>query len=557
MAAAGNGSLPECRARHEILTEQRMITSRTSVLTIAVATLAAAALLLRCVAVAEPLGIDQSLWASAVRGMSRGQRLYRDVWEQRPPGIYWIYLAGFRVFGWTPAAVAWLDILASAATTVLIYAIVRPLASSTTAALASALYAVLTMPASLYSHGGILERSVCETFIVVCVALSAWCAVGYRDRGSLAFAFGVGLFAGGAIVLKPNAAVYLPALLLWMAFYRRDTALGTPASVVRPVAVATIAVMIVPVVALAWLWSLGLLREARIAVVDFNRFYVSQGFSVAIYALALSKALWLRIKTDPLWLAGAAGAVLVVSDLARTRRLPPLAGLAVCWGGAAALAIVVNGKYLFNSYFIQALAPLAILGAWLLGESVRPSNARRAIGWVTAALMLVLLMQRQYAARVWESARADVDRLRGRTDAATYLEGFGGYGSGRGYSARANAELATYVKAHTAPDERVFLFGINGAGVYFAADRLAAQRFLRANFFVSTDFPDPRFRLEPVTDELAAARPRYVIFERLNSQSEMGRAVDHLPEQPAVARLLGGYRKEAQIEDFTLYRRVE
>jgi hypothetical protein len=47
---------------------------------------AAAALLIRCVSIAEPLGIDQSLWASAVRGMSRGQLLYRDVWEQRPPG---------------------------------------------------------------------------------------------------------------------------------------------------------------------------------------------------------------------------------------------------------------------------------------------------------------------------------------------------------------------------------------------------------------------------------------------------------------------------------------
>jgi 4-amino-4-deoxy-L-arabinose transferase-like glycosyltransferase len=39
------------------------------------------------VAIAEPLGIDQSLWASAVRGMAKEQRLYRDVWEQRPPGV--------------------------------------------------------------------------------------------------------------------------------------------------------------------------------------------------------------------------------------------------------------------------------------------------------------------------------------------------------------------------------------------------------------------------------------------------------------------------------------
>ena len=88
---------------------------------IALAVVTLAALTVRIAAIAEPLGIDQSLWASAVRGMSRGQLLYRDVWEQRPPGIYFTYLAGFNLFGWTPAAVAWLDILASAATTLLLF----------------------------------------------------------------------------------------------------------------------------------------------------------------------------------------------------------------------------------------------------------------------------------------------------------------------------------------------------------------------------------------------------------------------------------------------------
>src|SRR4051794_7450411 len=95
--------------------------------TIGLGVLALAALALRTVAIAEPLGIDQSLWASAVRGMSRGQLLYRDVWEQRPPGIYWIYLTGFRLFGWTAATVAWLDILAAAATTGLLFLTARKL----------------------------------------------------------------------------------------------------------------------------------------------------------------------------------------------------------------------------------------------------------------------------------------------------------------------------------------------------------------------------------------------------------------------------------------------
>src|SRR4029450_2806725 len=120
-----------------------------------------AAFALRIPSIAEPLGIDQSLWASAVRGMARDQLLYRDVWEQRPPGIYFTYLTGFRGFGWTPAAVAWMDILASAATTLLVFAIVRRLSDFTTGAVAAALYAALTMPGWLFRHDGFLERSVC------------------------------------------------------------------------------------------------------------------------------------------------------------------------------------------------------------------------------------------------------------------------------------------------------------------------------------------------------------------------------------------------------------
>ena len=59
-------------------------------LPVALAVGTAGFLVLRIASTAEPLGVDQSLWASAARGMSRGQLLYRDVWEQRPPGIYLI-----------------------------------------------------------------------------------------------------------------------------------------------------------------------------------------------------------------------------------------------------------------------------------------------------------------------------------------------------------------------------------------------------------------------------------------------------------------------------------
>ena len=412
------------------------------------------------------------------------------------------------------------------------------------------------MPAWLYGHGGFLERSVCETFIAVCVSISAWCAVNLRERPSSAFAVGLGLFAGAAVVLKPNAGLYFPALLLWLVLYAPEWARRDRAALVHRLVIAVAAAAALPAIGVLWLWRLSILREAAVAIVDFNRFYVGQGFTPDAYAVDFSKAVWLRVKTDPLWLAGGVGSVAAVWEIVRSRKLAPLAGLAVLWGGAAAAVIVVNGARLFNSYFINAFAPLAVLGAWLLA-GVGESRVRRAVSFATAALMAVQLVSRHYPTRVLEWARADFDLLRGRSQRTAYLERFGGYANARGYSARANAELADYVRGHTQPDDRIFLFGINGAGVYFASDRLTAHRFLRVNFFVETDFPDPRFRLRAVTEELAVSRPRYLIFERLNSKSEMGKAVDRLPEDPDIIRLLNRYQQETRIEDFTLYRRLD
>jgi 4-amino-4-deoxy-L-arabinose transferase-like glycosyltransferase len=538
-----------------VLRDYEQSTSRARAILIAgLAGAAVAALLLRITSIAEPLGIDQSLWASAVRGMSRGQRLYVDVWEQRPPGIYWIYLAGFRVFGWSAAAVAWLDILAAAATTLILYGIGRRLGTPLTGAVAASLYATLTMPAWLYRHHGFLERSVSETFIVVCVGLAAWLAVHFRERQTLVTAAGVGLFCGAAVVLKPNAGLYFLALMAWMALYARAAAPPFRGiSWRRSFAVAALAAIVVPAVAVIWVWRLGALGEAATAVVDFNRFYIGQGFTLGGLLVTFSKAVWLRIKTDPLWLAGGIASVPVFWELLRTRRLSPLAGLAVLWGAAVALVILANGVRMFNSYFIQAFAPLALLAAWLFTEA-RRTHQPAAV--VAAALMLVVLVQRQFPVPVLRAAAADLDVLRGRIDRNAYLEMFGGYDNRRGHSSRANAELAEYVSQHTQPGDRIYLFGISGAGVYFAADRLTAHRFLRVNFFVPATFPDPRFQLSAVLEELAVRRPRYLIFEQLHTSAtpEMARAADSLTQHPEIVELLRAYTQEAFIEDFTLYR---
>ncbi len=535
--------------------------------------IAAVALLLRVPSIAAPLGIDQGLWASAVRAMDHGQSLYQDVWEQRPPGIYLIYLWGFRLLGWTSATVVWLDILAAAATTILLAAIAYRLAGRTAAALGAALYAALTMPAWLYGYGGLLERSVCETFIVICVAIAAYCAAVLRERASLLLSVLLGVAMGAAVVLKPNAGIYAPFILGWLlVMWRRAAAkpaaayVPTAAADVRPAAASMIRMvaamvaggLVVPVLTVFWLWLRGLLPEAQLAVIDFNRWYVGEAFTLDAFVDGFSRAIYYRGKTDPLWLAGGAGCLLVARDLVRRRPLDPIASLAIWWGAAAALTIAVQGVRLYSTYFIQAYPPLALLAAWTLMQIADRSAVRRAVGVATAALMVFLLMHRGYVPKLAAAVRTDLAALRGDVPASEYLERFGGYGEkSRGYSARANQEVADYIRQHTQPGERVFLFGINGASLYFLADRLPAHRFLRANFFATTEFPNAAFRVEAVVQDLKRARPTYILFERLKSAAEWARIIDALPERAEVAELLSGYKLETTIEDFTVYRRID
>ncbi len=522
-----------------------------TLLLVALFALAGSALLLRLTAVAEPLGIDQGFWASAAHQMARGQVLYRDVWDHKPPGSFLMYLAAFTVFGWNTASVAWFDFLAGVASALLLFVVVRRLQSTVVGASAAAIYSTMTVPGFLYGHGGFLERSVAETSIVVLVCIAAWCATQLRERPSAALSALLGAAGGAAVVFKPNAGIYLPALALWLAAYSPSWRHAA-----RAIAIAAAASFLVPVATIVWLWGIGAWPDGRIALIDFNRAYVSQGFTTGGYALAFSKAVFLRMKTQPLWTAGALGAVAVAWDLARRRRLDAAAGLAVALGGASAIAIVANGVWLFNSYFVQAQPPLAIMAAWLLA-SARRDIVHRALVVLLIGISAVLLVRGNYFRRITDYPRADLAQLLGRAARTPYLERFGGYANGRGYSARANEELIEYLRARTARDDRLYFFGINCSTIYFSTDRLMANRFLRVNVFVPSAFPQPGFSLSDVTRELESTRPAYIVFEELHARSAMGMAVDRLLQDADVLRLLRAYRLETQIEDFTLYRRVD
>ena len=203
--------------------------------------------------------------------MSHGVALYRDVFEQKPPGIYLTYRLAFAVFGANTSAVFWVDYLAAALTAVVLFDLARRLVSIRFGAIVAVVFALGTMPAARLAYGGFLERAISETFISLFVTAAAWATVLAMSGTKHLWAIVAGLFVGISAVYKPMAVVYWPALVVWIWL------LTDAARTRRFVIYSAMGAVVAPLVALTWMWTAGLLPAAWVALAEYNSAYLAVG----------------------------------------------------------------------------------------------------------------------------------------------------------------------------------------------------------------------------------------------------------------------------------------
>ena len=58
-----------------------------------------------------PIGRDEATYCVIAQGMLRGQVLYRDLWDNKPPGIFYIYAVIVKLFGPVMWSVGIVDVL--------------------------------------------------------------------------------------------------------------------------------------------------------------------------------------------------------------------------------------------------------------------------------------------------------------------------------------------------------------------------------------------------------------------------------------------------------------
>ena len=371
---------------------------------------------------------DEAIYGSIAALMNVGGDLYSDGGvDNKPPGIFWVYATTFRLFGmYQMTAIHAVALLAVGATCLLVFLAGRHLASPRAGVLAAIFYAASTAAGNPQLLGT-------NTELLMMVPLTASVLLMLRRRWLWS-----GVLLVAAVAFKQVAAVNLLLFPAAIALLEpRETRLRASATFAGGLAAGLVigAAMLQLTGSLAgfWHWSVASLY----------------GYASANWAPDM---LWYRAQSSlPLFIVSTAAMWIAAIPLAlRWNRLDAPRRVIVVW---LALSVVgsLAGGHLFWHYFVQVMAPLALVAALAIDRAVESPIRPHVAALAGAGLALPLVG--------WTAFNVVADPL--TYDVRTPIE---------------HQLVASYVRDHTHPQDRVFVWG-DWPALYVESDRLMASRF--------------------------------------------------------------------------------
>jgi hypothetical protein len=426
------------------------------------------------------LSDDEAIYAVTADALGRGDLLYRDVVDHKPPLIYHVYQAGFAMFERygpydTQGAHA-LVVLAVLLTAGFLFAIKRqeggarePDAGSSGGSALAAAGLFLVFSTTWHDYDALAAN--CELFLLAPQAISAWLllrGLGARSTGArgLAIHLAVGALIGTSALFKYQGLTFLGAsigLLIWWVILERASGAWAVT-----MALAQVAGALVPPALYLWWCRIAGNLAATLYWFRFNFSYVGAGLTgFAALARGLRRTGLIGGAALVPYGLGIAAALSSAPKIARVirRRLKggasveaevpsPSVVLGLLWLVTSAVAVTTGGRF-FGHYFHLVLAPLCLLAA--------PAFCRLwERGWSTRAPLLVLCA---LPAVIFFGLATF-----GRPLAAALDEGEPRYD-----------EVAARMAELTTSDERVFVWG-NSPQLYVLARRPMGTRFSFCNY---------------------------------------------------------------------------
>jgi len=223
--------------------------------------------------------IDRWFFLHYGRELLEGATLYADLWDIKPPGIFWINALGLWSAGGSQVGVWIVCAIASCASVALFYVAARQVYSPACAAIGAILAAVFLNFWTFHTGGDrpatflILTEVACMTLYLKAMA---------HTPKSKSLLFWAGVLGGGGLWFKQTAFAASAAIVLHILIARRDRSVDGPRRRSQLILFATgftasLGTMILALVLtsdLAWAWD---------AIVAFNFNYFTPGVATSFF----------------------------------------------------------------------------------------------------------------------------------------------------------------------------------------------------------------------------------------------------------------------------------
>jgi len=514
-----------------------------------------------------PFTRDQGAYAYIADLMMHGRVPYRDAWDLKPPGVYWVYQAAFGLFGRSELAVRLFEALYTLLGAAAVYALARTVFEDGT---------VAALSAWIYAFGYFLLLhfySVAnpEAFMVPFVAACFYGAVRYVRSKKLRWLLAGSIAGGMAIWFKPTAALMVTAAVLWTTFVSWPGE-NRVRRLAHTLGIAILGGLLGLAPAVFLLYGNGLTELLDIWTRYGSGTYLAAGgLALGEGPLALLDVIvgYVREWQLLVWLT-LTGLAVVTLDSRRKQIQSAVThrhGMAIVVFLLSALAAVLLQGKLFEYHWVPALAPASILSGLsviMLARSIRETfgtpdskqvdrpSAYAAIFTVMVIGGLLLLTAYDHVARYRRLAAYLSSHI---TEEQYYSQ----FDIGSDFSRMESLRAATYLHEHTTPNDTILIWGAEPL-LNFLAQRRSPTKYIFSYMLVEgSQGADLEARRQEFLDELRKGEPAYIVLvERdFTPLSPMGSQAQ-LDQLPGLRTMLEReYTLEVQIGDYAIHRRAQ